>query len=506
MKMIYLLTLLILATSLMLVSCSGNTVTEAGVPSTDAPTEPDEATEADAPIETDAPVVTQSSTSAPEPNAMKTKVDNTTDAPSSLKILAVGNSFSVDAMEYLYQMLKSAGVEEIVLGNLYYGGCSLSQHCTFSSGNSASYKYYKNTKGTWDVTESATSAKALADENWDYITMQQASGQSGVSSSYDNNLTKLTDIVSRACPNAKLVWHQTWAYQQDSTHSSFTNYSKDQNKMYSMIVSCVKSCVESEDRITYLIPCGTSVQNLRTSYLGDTLTRDGYHMDYQIGRYVTGLTWACVFTGVDANEIKYNPSPARINDDMLRAAAEAVNNALANPYAVTESSVKTGKQPGAMTLDPSVVLDPADFFIADSNLASGYGIDLSKYKLLEWSYAKNSFYNSTSSSNMSTPTSGSTYKKFVCPTKKFSLNELPEGSVFICDDGWQYRLEKFPSENAKYTGTRPTTKSTPLYVLDSAFIGDCTYFTWNVSANPSTDISAIYAQAACHVRIYVPVQ
>lgn len=503
MRMILILLLLLSMTLMMLASCSG------------APAASGLGTVAPAPESTDTDVVTDTATTpdtapdtdavepdAPTDGALSTAINKT--APKSLKILAVGNSFSVDAMEYLYQMLKGAGVEEVVLGNLYYGGCTLEQHLDFGKNNKTVYKYYKNTAGTWESTDSATMATALRDEAWDYITVQQASGKSGVPSSYGANLTGLVDRIKAACPDASLVWHQTWAYQQNSTHSAFSNYGKSQTKMYDKIVECVKTCVEGEDRIAYLIPCGTAVQNLRTSYLGDTLTRDGYHMDYQIGRYVTGLTWFCTFTGMDAGSVKYNPSASRINADMLRASAEAVNNAIKSPYKVTESTVKTGEKPGAMVVDPSVVLDPADFIVADSNLAQSYGVDLSEYELLEWDYASNSFYNSTSSAKMSTPTSGGTYKKFVCPTRKYSLSEIPVGSVFVCDDGWQYRLEKYKTENAKYTGTRPGTKAAEFYVLDSAFVSDAGYLTWNVSANPSADISSIYHQAAVHLRIYVP--
>ncbi len=439
-----------------------------------------------------------------DPSALKTTVTASSGVPESLKILAVGNSFSVDAMEYLYQLLKSAGVEEITLGNLYYGGCSLERHCTFAGGNSASYKYFKNTNGTWGSTEGYTMSSALSDEKWDYITMQQASGVSGVAGSYVPALEKLADTLSRACPDAKLVWHQTWAYQQNSTHSSFASYGKDQKKMYGMIVSCVKSCVEEEERIEYIIPAGTAVQNLRTSYLGDTLTRDGYHMDYRIGRYVTGLTWACTFTGVDASAIKYNPAASGINADMLRAAAEAVNNAISSPLAVTESTVKSGQKPGEMIIDPSIVLDPADFFVADSVLAQTYDIDLTKYTLLEWDYLENTYYNSTADARTHTPKSGSTYKQNVCCARKYSLSEIPVDSVIICDDGWQYRLEKFTEENAKYTGTRPGMRSSPVYVLDAAFASDANFLTWNIASKPKTDISQIYAQAACHLRIYVP--
>ena len=44
---------------------------------------------------------------------------------SSLYILAIGNSFSVDAMQYLYQILQELGYRDIYLGNLYIGGCTL---------------------------------------------------------------------------------------------------------------------------------------------------------------------------------------------------------------------------------------------------------------------------------------------------------------------------------------------------------------------------------------------
>ena len=42
----------------------------------------------------------------------------------TLHILAVGNSFSVDGLHYLYQMAESAGYD-VVIGNLYKSGCDL---------------------------------------------------------------------------------------------------------------------------------------------------------------------------------------------------------------------------------------------------------------------------------------------------------------------------------------------------------------------------------------------
>ena len=46
----------------------------------------------------------------------------------TIRVLCIGNSFSWDAVEQeLYPLAKAQGTE-LVIGNLYYGGCSLQQH------------------------------------------------------------------------------------------------------------------------------------------------------------------------------------------------------------------------------------------------------------------------------------------------------------------------------------------------------------------------------------------
>ena len=429
------------------------------------------------------------------------------DPPKSLKILAIGNSFSTDAMQYLYQIAKDAGVETIVLGNLYYGGCSLAQHLDFAKSNSASYKYYKNTSGTWGSTANYKMEDALKDEEWDYITLQQTSKTCGLQSSYGATLTQLVDYVRTKNTDAKLVWHMTWAYQQDSTHSSFPNYDNSQQKMYDMIIDCVKNCIEPETRFNLVIPCMTSIQNARTSFLGDTLTRDGYHLDYNIGRYIAGLTYYAAITGAPIDNIKYNPSTDMISEDMIAVAKESVKNAIAKPYEITNSKILTGSRPESVstTIDPTVVLDPADFFIEDVNVAERNGVDLNDYVLLEWDYLTNTYWNCTSKAGTTTPgSSGATYNQNVCSARKYSISELPAGTVFICDSGWQYRLEIYKEENKKYDGTRPGLSTEQFFVLNESFLNGCQYISWNIASSPKSDISSIFAQAACHLRIYVP--
>ena len=469
--------------------------------------EPAETTSA--PEKTEAPAVTDEATTEEATTAIEetTAAEEIKEFPKSLKILAIGNSFSTDSMQYLYQIMKDGGVEEIVLGNLYYGGCSLDQHMSFAKADSASYKYYKNTTGEWKVTENYKMSQALADEKWDYISLQQTSKTCGLTNSY-GQLDDLIKIVKSACPDTKLIWNMTWAYQQDSTHSSFPNYDKDQMKMYNMIINVVNEVIAPLN-FDIMIPCMTSIQNARTSFMGDTLTRDGYHMDYYIGRYIVGLTWYAAITGGDVNAITYNPSTGKINADMMKAAKEAVATAITKPLEVTKSTVTTGTRPSdnSPIEDPSIKLDPADFIEADTTLASQNNIDLSKYTQLEWKYLENTYWNSTSKATTTVPKStASTYQQNVCCDRIYSLDELPLGTIFIVDNGWQYRLEGFVTENAKYTGTRPGMITQNFFILDKNFLKDMKYLVWNISSNPKTDISQLYSQAACHLRIYIPKQ
>lgn len=264
------------------------------------------------------------------------------DATKNISILAIGNSFSVDALQYLYNILQDAGYEKIVLGNLYIGGCSLQTHAGHFSGNATAYTYYKNTTGSWTSTASTAPLTALDERSWDYISMQQASGSSGRPDTYEPYIETLLEIVKTHCPAAKLVWHMTWAYQGNSTHSSFPYYNSDQMTMYNAIVSTVQSKILSRDDFSFVIPTGTAVQNLRTSYMGDNLTRDGYHMSYDKGRFVTALTWARKITGCDLDAISWTPSAYSYSETDLAAIKEAASQAVAHPYVVTPSSYSQG--------------------------------------------------------------------------------------------------------------------------------------------------------------------
>ena len=87
--------------------------------------------------------------------------------PESIKILCIGNSFSQDSTEWLYSVLADLGVKEIILGNLYIGGCSINKHYNNAVNNIAGYIYHENTGEGWSKKENFAIDDVVKSEKWD---------------------------------------------------------------------------------------------------------------------------------------------------------------------------------------------------------------------------------------------------------------------------------------------------------------------------------------------------
>lgn len=408
-------------------------------------------------------------------------------ATKTLKVLAIGNSFSSDATEYLWDIAKAGGVEKIIIGNLYIGGCALDKHYANIRANAGAYKYYKNTNGRWTETANVSIQKGLADEEWDIVTVQQASGSSGVETSY-TPLAKILDFLAQNEPNADIYWHLTWAYQQNSTHSSFPTYGSDQMKMYNAILKAYDSKVKPQDRIVGVIPSGTAVQNLRSSYIGDTVTRDGYHMSYDYGRYTVALTWFAYLTGGDVDKVDWIPANySAVLKDHLPAMREAVKNALAKPFEVTK--VTAAKPEGFAELK------------TDEDIFKSLGLNIADYVELDWFLESQAYYNSKNRIGIyNAQTSTATNVPNFIASKLLTKEDLPVGSVIIVDSGYQYRPEGWVTETTK-NSSRPGNVTTSAVKVTEAWWGNYTIRAFNLSA---TATRAMADADAVHLRIYVP--
>ena len=258
--------------------------------------------------------------------------------PEPLRILAIGNSFSQDAVEqYLWNLFDEAGTE-VIIGNMYIGGCSLERHWTNAQNNSKSYEYRKVVNGNKTNTKNWSLEMALADENWDYISLQQASDYSGMYDKYEPYLGNLIDYVLEhsSNPRMQLMFHQTWAYAQNSDHQAFPNYDNDQMKMYEGIVDASRQAMDNHPEIKLLIPSGTTIQNGRTTSIGDKWNRDGYHLNTDYGRFAAACTWYETISGNSVLENAWKPSG--VTDGQAKIARNAAHYAVEKPFEVTDMS------------------------------------------------------------------------------------------------------------------------------------------------------------------------
>ena len=256
----------------------------------------------------------------------------------TVRILAIGNSFSQDAVEqYLHELAEAEGISTII-GNMFIGGCSLERHVKNARDNAPAYAYRKiGTDGKKREKGKMSLETVLADEDWDYVSLQQASPFSGMYETYEASLPELIEYVKARLPKkTKLMLHQTWAYASTSRHSGFKNYNCNQLTMYHAIADAVKKAAKA-NKIKIVIPSGTAIQNARTSFIGDHLNRDGYHLDVKIGRYTAACTW---FERIFKHNVVGNPyTPEGLDEARKAVAQKAAHAAVKHPYKVTDLSI-----------------------------------------------------------------------------------------------------------------------------------------------------------------------
>lgn len=415
-----------------------------------------------------------------------------TKAKKSIKILAIGNSFSCDAVEYMWDMAHSVGCKEIIIGNLNIGGCSLDRHYDNIVNDLPVYDYGKNTDGNWTSKSGVTLEYGLTDEDWDYVTLQQVSGYHGDPDSYQH----LEDIVKYLNKNktnkkCKFAWQMTWAYEGTSDHQDFQKYDNNQMTMYKAITDTVQKKIADSGLFDVIMPSGTAVQNMRTSYLGDHLTRDGFHMSLITGRYTVGLTWWCSLTDFPIDKLTYVPNEYEIQPTLLAAIKESVENAIDTPFEVTQSTYTE---------------DPGNTYLSDR------GIDLDNdYTLLDWQPKPYAYWNSTDQqyTKLICKENGSTadnLTNFIASSKMFSKDELPNGTVIAIEEGWMYRPEGWVNDDGLMLQTekRPDQETARYVIVDDKWWGDFSYRAFNLSKSDGTAIGDDWKTASNNLKIYIP--
>ncbi len=96
-------------------------------------------------------------------------------------------------------------------------------------------------------------------------------------------------------------------------------------------------------KIKTVVPSGTAIQNARTSFIGDNMNRDGYHLDYGHGRFTAACAWYEKLFGKDVTLNTY--APAGMNSEIAAVARRAAHEAVARPDGITDLSHIRAKAP-----------------------------------------------------------------------------------------------------------------------------------------------------------------
>ena len=243
----------------------------------------------------------------------------------TIKVLAIGNSFSEDAVEnYLYELAAAQG-DSLVIGNAFIGGCSIDRHLDNLKTGKADYAYRKIVGGKKTDTMNSRLDSIIVNEPWDIITLQQSSPLSGKPASYQN-LGELKQMVLKLATNPKveIVWHLTWAYPQKTRSSVIRSFDNNQQTMYKAIVNTALEVLPTVG-IERFIPTGITIQLAREE-LGDCLNRDDIHLSLSLGRFAAACTWCEFLTGKSVLYNTYWPNDVSNYDVRMihKAAHEAI--------------------------------------------------------------------------------------------------------------------------------------------------------------------------------------
>lgn len=287
-------------------------------------------------------------------------------AGKTVKMLCIGNSFTVDAAgQHLAAAAQSVGYDAVV-GYFYIGGTTMEQHWNYIATDSHIYDYRKFVDCEMnEVNSTASMSDVLADEEWDYVVIQTDHNYSGVYEHYFPWLRNMVEYFNKNLTNknAKVMLYMTWAYDSYCDFSYFSLYDNDQKKMYDAIVDCAFRAAEEVG--IDVIPVGTAIQNCRTSYIGDHMCRDGYHLTFGPGRYTASCTFVEKILGASALDITYTPSYV-LTDALADVCRNAAHFAVQNPKSVTSMAEKWGKDPDAgiddTVIDSNTTVVAEEFF------------------------------------------------------------------------------------------------------------------------------------------------
>lgn len=208
-----------------------------------------------------------------------------------LKVLAIGNSFTSCAINYLPALIERLNADSVCIAKLVRSGASLDMHWGSHLRDTPDYDLWYSDGGTFLKQGEHSIDATLAMLNWDIIVTQQQSGLSGIYSSYEPCLHYLLSLFHESNPDVLTGWQCTWAYMPGANHPDFYRYEYDSEKMHSAILyACRRACGDFD----IIIPSAEVIRRLRMAFpnVEDGFSTDGFHLDWDgLGCYTLSSLW-----------------------------------------------------------------------------------------------------------------------------------------------------------------------------------------------------------------------
>ena len=267
----------------------------------------------------------------------------------TVKVLTIGNSFSICLLKQLPQCAAAMPDCKLDLCSLFIGGCSLERHWnnvvaaetnkTFRPyGVNWSYASVEK-KSDAPVAKVVVNGKAnipemLTADKWDVVTIQQASHFSWQPKTYHPFGDNLVATIRKLAPQAKIMVQQTWAYTPYDKR--LKKWKIDPPTMHAKLKAAYADFAKKHG--LEIIPTGDAVQHFRKAMpspdgitgdpCGSPTGKDKFHLNEQ-GHYLQACVWLGALFGCDVTTLTYRP--AFLPEDravQMRASAKAALDAI----------------------------------------------------------------------------------------------------------------------------------------------------------------------------------
>ena len=234
-----------------------------------------------------------------------------------MNLLTIGNSFSEDATRYLHQIAQAGG-KRLTAVNLFIGGCSLERHYRNMLSHERAYQIQYNGENTGFF---VSLEEALLSRQWDVITLQQASPFSFDAETYVPYIDALMEYVRKCAPKARVLLHETWAYEEGSERLSKMGFDTESD-MREAVVRAYRSIAEQVG-FDGIIPSGELFGALREAGI-KKIHRDTFHVSWGLGRYALGLLWYRTLLGGDVLNNTFRSFDEEITEQDMQTVRECV--------------------------------------------------------------------------------------------------------------------------------------------------------------------------------------